>query len=104
MRAQEESSDPLMSEDNASLEPDCEFEVDLHRVRKVVEVYSHRATNDLLADEWILHDVYIANDGRSCYILLRMKDLTCPRCGGAADIEVLSDGESYRYVCQKECG
>lgn len=81
----------------------CEFDIDLHRVRKVVEVCSYRAVNDLLADDWVLHDVYIANDGQCNFILLRVTELKCPRCGAPADIEVVDEGENYRYVCQQEC-
>ncbi|MEO0249972.1 MAG: hypothetical protein ABIN58_10690 [candidate division WOR-3 bacterium] len=82
---------------------ECEFEVDLHRVCKVAEVRSYQAANDLLAEGWILHEVYVSGDGHSNFILLRLTPLQCPRCGGPADIEITDEGEAYRYVCQREC-
>ncbi|GMV37812.1 MAG: hypothetical protein AMXMBFR61_23200 [Fimbriimonadales bacterium] len=85
------------------MEQDVGFDFDLHRVRAVVEVRSPAAANELLAAGWLLHDVYVSQEMRSNYILLRTEEVTCRRCGGPARVEVSLDGESFRYVCQREC-
>lgn len=77
-------------------------EFDLHRVRKVVEVRAN-IVNELLDQGWILHDIYISSEYRSTYILLMLDELTCPRCGAPANIEVSEEGDRYRYICTKEC-
>jgi hypothetical protein len=87
------------------MDQDVEHEVDLHQVRRVVEV-SYTAANELLDAGWILHDIYFSNeaaDYRSNYILLCLHEITCPKCGAPADIEVLDDGVRVRYVCTREC-
>ncbi|NUL82354.1 MAG: hypothetical protein HUU60_06475 [Armatimonadetes bacterium] len=85
------------------MDSDCEFDLDLHKVKKVVEVGAFQAANELLSDDWALHDVYVDMDGRSAYILLRTSPLVCPRCKAPAEIEVSEDRESFRYVCSREC-
>lgn len=77
-------------------------EFDMHRVRKVVEVRAN-IVNELLDQSWILHDIYISNEYRSVYILVMLDELTCPRCGAPANIEVAEEGDCYRYICSKEC-
>jgi hypothetical protein len=77
-------------------------EFDLHRVRKVVEVRAN-IVNELLDLGWVLHDIYISNEYRSTYILVKLDELTCPRCGAPANIEVSEEGDRYRYICAREC-
>lgn len=83
-------------------QPEGGQEFDLHRVRKVVEVRAN-IVNELLDHGWILHDIYISHEYRSVYILLMLGELTCPRCGAPANIEVSEEGDRYRYICTKEC-
>jgi len=85
------------------MDQNTDFELDLHRVRAVVEVRSPVAANELLSGGWILHDIYVSADMRSNFILLRTDDVTCARCGGPARVEVTQEGETYRLVCQREC-
>lgn len=85
------------------MDQNTDFELDLHQVRAVVEVRSPSAANELLADGWILHDIYVSADMRSSFILLRTEEVACARCGGSARLEVTPDAESYRLICQNEC-
>jgi len=87
------------------MDPEVGREIDLHQVRRVAEVRAN-AANDLLEAGWFLHEIYFTNEDaeeRSRYILLCLDELTCPRCGSPATLEVLDDGNRVRYVCTKEC-
>lgn len=79
-------------------------EVDLHHVRRVVEVRAG-AANELLEAGWILHDVYFSQDSeyQSNYILVSLDEPLCPNCGAPVKISVLDNGERVRYVCTREC-
>ena len=80
-------------------------DVDLHQVRKVLEVRAN-AANELLDAGWILHDIYFCNgptDYHSNYILLTTEPITCPSCGGLATVEVVDNGDRIRYICTQEC-
>ena len=85
------------------MDQELDLEFDLHRVKAVVEVRSPLAANELLANGWILHDIYVSQDMRSNFILLKLDDVICRRCGGPAKVEVAMDGEAVRLVCQREC-
>jgi hypothetical protein len=85
------------------MDQQLDLEFDLHRVKAVVEVRSPHAANELLALGWLLHDIYVSQDMRSNFILLKTDEVTCARCGGPAKVEVLPDGEAFRLVCQREC-
>jgi hypothetical protein len=80
------------------------WQVDLHAVRRVLEVRA-QAANELLEAGWILHDIYFSSEGdyHSTYILLSTEEPTCAACGSAAKIEVVGNGERIRYVCSREC-
>ncbi len=86
------------------MERETGIEIDLHQVRRVVEVRVH-AANELLDSGWVLHEIYFGNDTdyRPYYILLCLSEIVCPKCGSVANIEVLDDGDRVRYICTKEC-
>jgi hypothetical protein len=86
------------------MERETGIEIDLHQVRRVVEVRVH-AANELLDSGWILHEIFFGNDCdyRPYYILLGLDDIVCPKCGAPANIEVLDEGDRVRYICTKEC-
>jgi hypothetical protein len=85
------------------MEHEVDLEFDLHSVKAVVEVRSPHAVNELLGNGWVLHDIYISQDMRSNFILLRTDEVTCRRCSGPARVEVSAEGDSFRLVCQREC-
>jgi len=86
------------------MDQDVVREVDLHSVKRVVEVRA-TAANELLEAGWVLHDIYFsaAGDYRSNYILLSLDEPRCPQCGALAKLEILESGERVRYVCTHEC-
>lgn len=86
------------------MEREIGLELDLHQVRRVVEVRAN-AANELLESGWTLHEIFFGNehDYRPYYILLCLNDVPCPKCGAPAGIEVLDDGERVRYICSREC-
>ncbi len=85
------------------MEPNDTFtDINMHQVRRVAEVRK-QIVNDLLEQGWILHDIYINSEYRSTYILLCLDEITCPRCGAIASIEINEEGDRYRYICANEC-
>ena len=86
------------------MDQDVSREVDLHLVKRIVEVRSG-AANELLESGWILHDIYFSTDGdyRSNYIMVAMEDPTCPHCSAPVKISVVENGERVRFICTKEC-
>ncbi len=87
------------------MDQDVSREVDLHLVKRIVEVRSG-AANDLLEAGWILHDIYFSTDGdyRSNYIMVAMEDPICPHCSAPVKISVVENGDRVRFICTKECG
>lgn len=86
------------------MEREIGVELDLHRVRRIVEVRV-RAANELLDAGWALHEIYFGNEGdyKPYYILLCLEEPHCPKCGAPANVEVLDEGERIRYACSREC-
>src|SRR5205809_6577803 len=86
------------------MEQDLTREVDLHQVKRVVEVRAS-AANELLEAGWILHNIYFTNDGdyHSNYILVSLDEPTCSHCGSPVKLSIADEGERVRYICSREC-
>src|SRR5437879_4398869 len=86
------------------MEQDLTREVNLHQVKRIVEVRAN-AANELLEAGWILHDIYFTNDGEyhSNYILVSLDEPTCPHCGSPVKLSITDEGERVRYICSREC-